>query len=451
MSSRWRPAEERSTLHLGAEPPDAAGEPSYSGAEPPDAAGEPSYSGAEPLHAVGEPWPAGDEPLRDALDDYVRAGEPPMRVSSASLIVAGRRDRRRRRLGALVGTAALMVLVLAGAVVGTWYRTGSRPAPAERGGSTADRLDAALRAALPHGSGLTLRSLYPADGNTALPATAAGSATAWYGTWESTVDGRTEEVRLALTYSTGPLPVCPAGQRCRVAPGPYGTRVATYTAGDTRWATQLRGAHLAVRVGDRSTTGRYGYDRAALTRAATSAALTAPVPAALRSARPHRHGPAAGTRRAALDTALRADLPGGAALRAYRAPVPLAVSAAGPSRLPDARAGAADAWYADWTVPGQPGAPRLALLVTLPGGDRLDARQLCAAAGPTSYCHAAKAKGGQLVSYEVPAGGAVERAAALLRPDGSRVLLTESVLASVDFPFAAADLAGVVTDPALRT
>ncbi|MEV0843724.1 hypothetical protein AB0I55_29795 [Actinocatenispora sera] len=392
----------------------------------------------------------GDEPLREALRDYVSSDEPPMRVTSDGLLVAARQDRRRRHLGALVGTAALVVLVLAGAMLGTGQRTGPPPSPAERGGSTADRLDAALRAALPHGSRLTLRSLYPADGGTALPASAAASANAWYGTWESTVDGRTEEVRLALTYSTGTLPACPAGQRCRLAPGPYGTRVATYTGDDTRWAVHLRGPHLAVRVGDRSRTGRYGYDRAALTRAATSAALAAPVPVTLRSAAPARRGGTAKAERAALDTAVRADLPGGAALRAYRDPVPLAVSAAGPSRLPDSRARTADAWYADWTVPGQPGAPRLALLATSPGGDRLEPRQVCAAAGTTSYCHGRKADGGRLVTYEVPIGDAVERGAVLLRPDGSRVLLTESVLASVDFPFAAADLAGVVTDPALR-
>jgi hypothetical protein len=434
---------------------------------PPDPAGDPlpnRWETPNRWEALG-PWEASnrwgpadessgqtpaDEPLREALRDYVSAEEPPMRVTSGGLLVAARRDRRRRHLGALVGTAALVVLVLAGAVVGTWLRTGVRPAPAHQGSVTADRLDAALRAALPHGSRLTLRSLYPADGDTVLPASATASANAWYGTWESTVDGEAQEIRLALTYSTGTLPACPARQRGRLAPGPYGTRVATYTDDDTLWAANLRGAHLTVRVGNSSATGRYRYDRAALSRAATSAALAAPVPATLRSAAPARRGGTAKDERAALDSAVRADLPGGVALRVYRDPVPLTVSAAGPARLPDSQAGAADAWYADWTVPGQPGPPRLTLLVTLPGGEHLDPRQVCAAAGTTSYCHETKADGGRLVTYEVPVGGSVERAAVLLRPDGSRVLVAESVRESVDFPFAAADLTGVVTDPALQ-
>lgn len=395
-----------------------------------------------------EPFPPhDDEPvLRRALREYVGTDEPPMRTTSAALIAAGRRSRRRRHVGALAGTALLVLLVATGAMAVAGQRGGDRPAPAATGTDTAHRIDAALRAALPGGARLTLRSLYPADGDTALPTAAADTATAWHGTWESTVDGRTEAVRLDLRYArTAPAP-CTGRRDCRVAAGPYGTRVASYRDGDTRWAEQLRGPHLTVRVGDRG----HRYGRAALTAAATSAALTAPVPAGLRTDQPRRHGDESATAvRSRLDSALRGDLPGGAALRAYRSPVPLSVTAAGPTRLPDAAARRADAWYADWTVPGQPGAPRLTLLVTAPGAERTTPRELCRTAGPVSFCHNTRADGGLLMAYEVGTGDAVERAAALLRPNGSRVLLVESVQASVDFPFAAADLAGAVTDPAV--
>lgn len=374
-----------------------------------------------------------DERLRDALHEYVSADEPPMRVSSAGLIAAGRRRQRAGRAAALTGTVAAVLAVLAGATLWSARSVPERPATAESAASR--RIDAALRAALPHRGTLVLRTLAPVPGGTA-----------WHGSWVSTVDGRTQVIRvdLGFTDASGPC----GGTDCQVTAGPYGTRVATYRAAGVLWAAHRRTDTFEVRVGDAPpsrTAFRYGRDE--LVRAATSAALTVPVPDGMRVDHHPAAAPAGFARR--LDAAVRGGLPGGAGLRTYQEPVGLSADATGPRRT----TGAADFWYADWTIPGQPGGPRITVRVDAPGtgaASRSAARALCgtAACTPVAGTH-----GTWTVTYEQRLGPGdgdpVLRTAAVVRADGSRVLVGEEVAASVEFPYSGTELAAAASDPAM--
>ncbi|HEY3501351.1 MAG TPA: hypothetical protein VGN37_01040 [Actinocatenispora sp.] len=382
-----------------------------------------------------------DEHLRDALFEYVRADEPPMRATSAALIAEGRRRRRGGRAAALTGTVAAVLAVLAGAAVWTvWSGPDRRPAAAT---ATARRIDAALRDALPSRGRLVLRTLEPGADGTPLPTAAASSATAWHGVWESTVDGRVQVVRVDVGF-TAPAAAC-GGTDCQLATGPYGTSVATFRSDGGLWAVHRRTDTFGVRVGDEAPSGTgFRFGRAELARAATSAALTIPAPAGLRVTHHAATAPAGFAR--ILDDAVRGGLPGGAGLRTYQPPVGLSADATGPRPT----TGPADFWYADWTIPGQPGGPRITLRVDAPGtttASRSAARALC---GDASCSPAPSAHGGWTVTYEQRTGeAAVRRTAVVVRPDGSRVLLAEEVQATVDFPYDGAELLATAADPTM--
>jgi hypothetical protein len=382
---------------------------------------------------------ADEDRLRDALYEYVRADEPPMRATSAALIAAGRRRRSAGRAAALVGTVAAVVAVTAGAAVWT-ARPDRRPAAST---ATARRIDAALRDALPSRGRLVLRTLYPSDAGTPVPAGRTSAATAWHGVWESTMDGRTQVVRVDLGFTAAGA-AC-GGTDCQVSTGPYGTSVATFRTAGVLWAAHRRTDTFQVRVGDESPSGTgFRFGRADLVRAATAAALTVPAPPGVRVTHHAATSPAGFARR--LDDAVRGGLPGGAGLRTYQQPVGLSADATGPHPT----TGPADFWYADWTIPGQPGGPRVTLRVDAPGtgtASRAAARALC---GTASCRPAAGAHGAWTVVYEQRTGtDAVRRTAAVLWPDGSRVLLGEEVQATVDFPYAGDELVAAAADPAM--
>ncbi len=381
-----------------------------------------------------------------------------MSFGSGQLIAAGRRAQRRRTTGALLGTATAVVVALAAGVV---LRVGEpgRPAPpaVHRGSSmTSLRIDSALRATLPDRGGLVLERLYPAGGDgTALPAGQAGRATGWHGVWRSSWGGVVQTVLVDLTLLAAPEPGPPCGPAegtdCLLGTGPYGTWVSSFVqrsgagAGSTLWARQVRTDWFVVRVGDRVADGSaFRFSRAELARVATAAALTIPVPArwpARPSAAPdvgYRPPVVSGSQPAAevrgrLDRAVRAGLPAGGALRARRSPTPLELTATRLVPLSDARSGRAAQWYADWTVPGRPGGPVLALRVSRPAtgpSSRAAGVALCGgAAGPS--CSVSPLNGGAwLVRADMRTGdgtaAASYREVTVLRADGSRVRLTES-------------------------
>ncbi len=408
-----------------------------------------------------------------------------MSFGSDQLIAAGRRARRTRTTGALLGTGvAVVVAVAAGAVLRVGVPT--RPAPPgtvhRADSSTGRRIDAALRANLPERGGLVLERLYPGDWNrtTALPSGQADRATEWHGVWRSDRGGAVQTVLVDMTFLAAPEPgprCGPAdGTDCLLGSGPYGTWLSSFVQrsgtgdGATLWAEQLRTDSFVVRVGDRVADGSgFRFSRSELTRAVTAAALTIPVPArwpARPSAAPGgavRYRPPAVSAaqpaaeiRSRLDRAVRDGLPGGASLRVRRSPMPLELTATRLVPLSDGRSTRATRWYADWTGPG--GAV-LALQVAQPAtgpATRAGGVALCGSADrmARSSCSVSPLDGGGwLVRTDLRSGDgaeeAVQREVAVLRVDGSRVRLTESVRVRDRpvpvLPFSAEELVSVAT------
>lgn len=125
--------------------------------------------------------------LRTAFDEYVPADEPPMGLTSGSVLAAARRSRRLRLAGGAAGITAAMVavtLALAPAIAGIGGRSGLAVAAADPV-DTAAVIEAAVLAWAPDPDDLTLDTIYPSDWTrtSALPSGQEANATEWHGSW----------------------------------------------------------------------------------------------------------------------------------------------------------------------------------------------------------------------------------------------------------------------------
>lgn len=236
-----------------------------------------------------------DTLLREALTDRLTAG-PPLTLTPADVLTAGRRARTRRQLTALSAAALTLAGVAVGGVAlladGDLAPAGVPAVVVESGVPAV--LEASMRSGLPGGEALERRTIYPSDWNrkTPLPAGEEANATDWHGEF-GIPDHPTHDVWVGVSVNppkSNPSETelsrqCGTDPRCKVRRLDDGTLLLTQTVQTAdrsiRSAIHFRAGDRSVNVRERIENGGsdWVYTTAQLEDVATDPRLVIPAPA----------------------------------------------------------------------------------------------------------------------------------------------------------------------------